>query len=84
MLAEPVSCLHMVGMGVLGKASRFRLFGREKPLLLFSEFKKTARRFPVRLCHDTILQLYCGYGNAGCSGGDSLGGTKVMVMMPER
>ena len=61
MFAEPVSGLHMVGMRVLGKASRLRLLGREKPLLLFGEFKKSVGRFAVRLCQNTILQLYCGY-----------------------
>ena len=69
MFAEPVPCLHMARMRVLGKTSHLHLLGREKPLLLFSEFEKAAGRFAVRLCHNTILQLYCGYGNACYFGG---------------
>jgi hypothetical protein len=56
-LADPVADLHMIRMGVLGKSSSLGLLRSEEPLLLLSDLKEPPRRFPMRLGHNTILQL---------------------------
>jgi hypothetical protein len=56
-LTDPVPGLHMIGIGVFGESGRPRLLGGEETLLPFSELEEPPRRFPMRLCHNTILQL---------------------------
>jgi hypothetical protein len=53
MLANPVSDLHMIGMGVLGKTGGLRLLRREKPLLAFSDLEKPLLSIPVVPWHTT-------------------------------
>jgi len=56
-LTDPVSSLDVVGMRVLGESSRLGLLRGEESLLLLGELKKPPRCFPMRLGHNTILQL---------------------------
>jgi hypothetical protein len=44
-------------MRVLGKSSRLSLLGGEEALLLPGDLKKPPGCFPMRLGHNTILQL---------------------------
>ncbi len=56
-LTDPVSGLDVVGMRVLGESSRLGLLRGEESLLLLGDLKKPPRCFPMRLGHNTILQL---------------------------
>ena len=56
-LTDPISDLDVVGMRVLGESSSLGLLRGEEALLLFGDPKKPPRCFPMRLGHDTILQL---------------------------
>jgi hypothetical protein len=58
-LAEPVPCLHVIGMRVFGESGSLSLFGGEEALLLFGDFEKPSRHFIVRSGHNTILQFLC-------------------------
>jgi len=60
-LANPVPCLHMIGVRVFGESSRLGLLGGEETLLLLSGLEEPPRCFTMRLGHNTILQLYRGY-----------------------
>lgn len=57
-LTNPVSNLNVVGMSILRESSGLGLLRGEETLLLFSNLKKPPRCFPVRLGHNTILQLF--------------------------
>jgi hypothetical protein len=57
-LTDPVPRVHMIWMCVFGESGRLGLLGCEKALLLLSGLEESASGFEVRLCHDTILQLY--------------------------
>jgi hypothetical protein len=57
-LADPVSDLHVIRMGILGESSGLGLLRGEEALLLLGDLKEPPRRFAVRLGRNTILQLY--------------------------
>src|ERR1700722_5163338 len=61
-LANPVSCLHMVGMHLLGKPRAYRLFCREKSLLRSRHFVKPPSDLYIRIrfMHNTNPQLIRG------------------------
>jgi len=52
MFTNPVTGLHVIGMGIFGKARRFGLLGGEEALLLLRDFKQPSRGFEVRLAHE--------------------------------
>ncbi len=56
-LTNPVPDPHMLGMRVFSESGRLRLFGGEEALLLLGDLEEPPRGFPVRLGHNTILQL---------------------------
>jgi hypothetical protein len=64
MFADPIPCLHMIGMSIFGESGCFGLLRSEEPLLLLSEIEEPQRRFSVRLSHDTILQIFWGKRSA--------------------
>src|ERR1700733_14856310 len=66
-LANPVSCLHMVGMHLLGKPRAYRLFCREKSLLRSRHFVKPPSDLYIRIrfTHSTIPQLIRGIVRPG-------------------
>src|SRR5258708_5256553 len=88
MLADPVPDLHMIRVCVFGESSRLGLLGGEETLLLLSEFEKPPRRFTVRLCHNTILQLFGHsinwHGVEGLALGRDHSSGKVMVYERQR
>jgi hypothetical protein len=45
-------------MSVFGESGRLGLLRGEEALLLLGDLKEPPRRFPVRLGHNTILQLF--------------------------
>ena len=57
-LADPVSCLYVIGVCVLGESGSLSLLRGEEALLLFSNAEEPPGCFTVRLRHNTILQLY--------------------------
>jgi hypothetical protein len=59
MFPDPISCLHMIGMGILSESGSFGLLRREEPLLMLSNIEEPLRCFPVRASHDAILQFFC-------------------------
>ena len=56
-LTDPIPDLDVVGMRVLGESRRLGLLRGEESLLLLGYLKKPPRGFPMRLGHNTILQL---------------------------
>jgi hypothetical protein len=56
-LTDPVASLDVVRMRVLGEPSRLGLLRGKESLLLLGDLKKPPRCFPMRLGHNTILQL---------------------------
>ena len=46
---------------VLGEPGCFGLFRSEKALLLVGDLEESPRRLSMRLGHNTILQIFCGY-----------------------
>ena len=57
-LPNPVPCLYMIGVRVFSESGRLGLLGCEESLLLLSNIEELPGSFAVRLCHNTILQLY--------------------------
>ena len=61
MPSDPITGLHVIRVCVLSEPSVLGLLGREESLLDQSVFVEPLRRCAMRLRHNTILQLFCGY-----------------------